>query len=244
MSRSSFMSHSRPFALVAALTLSISMLVAASLCRADDADSTSSDSSAAAYPKPSPIPISWELTFRHGDPQRIIVQLPGEATPSVYWYMTYTVTNDADKSSHFDPDLDKERIFYPKFEMRTRDGTVIPSDDGINPVVFDAIKKREHNQYMERPTLIGGRILLGEDQARDSVAIWPEHDQRMGSFTIFASGMWGETAPATDSSGQPIKDASGQPIMLHKTLMISYHVDGDATHFAPIRKTGETFVMR
>jgi hypothetical protein len=238
----------RPF-VIGAWALSLSMLAASAVLRADDNDSAAGDSSSAsdsasAYPKPSPIPISWELTFKHSDPKRITVEVPGDATPTVYWYVAYTVTNEADKSSHFNPDLDRERTFYPKFEMRARDGSIIPSDDGISPLVFEAIKKEEHNKYLERPTLMGGRILLGEDQARDSVAIWPEPNQRMGSFVIFASGMWGETAPATDSSGQPLKDASGQPILLHKTSMMSYHVDGDETHFAPIRQTGETFIMR
>lgn len=197
-----------------------------------------------AYPKPSPFPIAWELKFQHSDPKRIVVTLPGEAAPRAYWYITYSVVNEADQSPAADPDRDKERIFYPVFTMRTEDGKLIEGNDGIHPAVFDAIKAAERNPYLQEPTLAGGRILLGQDQEQDSVAIWPQTRARMGSFTIFASGMWGETAVAKDSDGNPLKDANGQTIDLRKTLSLSYHVDGDETHFTPVRKTAEEYVMR
>lgn len=197
-----------------------------------------------AYPKPSPVPISWELSFKHSTPKRILVTLPGEVVPTAYWYFTYSVVNQADQQSNYDPENDKERIFYPVFTMRTRDGSLLPGNDGIHPLVFDAIKAQEGNKFLEEPTLMGGRILLGLDQERDSVAIWAEPLQRMGAFTIFASGMWGETAIAKDADGNPLKDANGDPVILHKTLMMNYHVDGDQTHFGPVRLVREEFVMR
>jgi hypothetical protein len=197
-----------------------------------------------AYPKPSPFPISWELKFQHSAPKRLVITLPGDLQPTAYWYITYSVVNQADKDSTYDPERDKERIFYPSFTMRTQDGKLLTGNDGINPAVVDAIKAREGNKYAEDPTLMGGRILLGLDQERDSVAIWAEPAQRMGSFTIFATGMWGETAVAKDSDGNPIKDASGDPVILHKTLMMNYHVDGDQTHFGPVRLVSEEWIMR
>jgi hypothetical protein len=218
------------------------MAVTALPLRADD--QATADQAGAAYPKPSPFPIAWELTFTHSDPKRIVVTLPGDREPSAYWYMTYSVVNNADQSGTFNPDKDKERIFYPEFTMRTSDGKLIPANDGIHPAVLDAIKLQERNKYMEDPTQMGGRILLGADQQRDSVAIWAEPSQRMGSFTIFVSGLWGETAEAKDSQGNVLKDPKGQSIILHKTLMLDYHVDGDATHFSPVRNTGEEFIMR
>ncbi|HEX4125555.1 MAG TPA: hypothetical protein VHY37_12565, partial [Tepidisphaeraceae bacterium] len=33
------------------------------------------------YPVPSPYPIDWELTFTHGSPKRIVVDVPGSAVP-------------------------------------------------------------------------------------------------------------------------------------------------------------------
>jgi hypothetical protein len=202
------------------------------------------DDSSAAYPQPSPFPVSWELKFQHSLPKRIVVTLPGDAAPTAFWYVTYSVLNQSDQLTNYNPDFDKERVFYPLFIMRTQDGKLLPANDGIHPLVYDAIKSFERIKYLEDPTQMGGRILLGEDQVRESVAIWKEPTQRMGSFQIFASGMWGETALAKDSDGNPLKDAKGDPIVLHKTLDMSYHVDGDATHFAPVRSVSEKFVMR
>jgi hypothetical protein len=202
---------------------------------------SAADDQAAAYPKPSPVPISWELTFKHSDPKRIVVNIPGDPVPRPFWYITYSVTNEPDPTG---VQPSSERIFYPVFTMCSEDGTLIPGNDGIHPAVFDAIKAIENNKFLEDPTLIGGRILLGQDQTRESVAIWPETSQRMGSFTIFATGMWGETAVARDSDGNPLKDAKGADVELHKTLMMRYHVDGDATHFSRVRKIDEQSVMR
>ena len=202
------------------------------------------DDSPDAYPKPSPFPVSWELKFAHSTPRRMTIVLPGDTQPTAYWYFVYSVLNQSDQAANYDPNQDKERIFYPDFVMRTQDGKLLEGNDGIHPAVFDAIKAYERNPNLEDPTQMGGKILLGQDQMRQSVAIWAEPMRRMGSFQIFVSGLWGETAVAKDSDGNPIKDANGNDILLHKTLMMSYHVDGDATHYSPVRKVVEQFVMR
>src|SRR5439155_11204520 len=98
------------------------------------------------------------------------------------------VTNNADEQVKFDPDKDRERTFYPVFELMTGDGKVARSDFNIPSAVFDAIKSQTKNQFLEPANKIGGRILLGEDQAREGVAIWREPALRMGSFTVFVSG--------------------------------------------------------
>lgn len=193
-----------------------------------------------AYPKPSPVPVSWELKFTHSDPKRIIVELPGDPVPHAFWYLTYSVTNQNELGQ---PPA-QERIFFPQFTIRTEDGKLLKGNDSIHPAVFQAIKAAEKNKYLEEPTLMGGKILVGDDQKRESVAIWPETTQRTGAFTIFVSGLWGETAPAKDSQGNPLNDASGNPLLLHKTLMLQYHVDGDETHFGRVRKVSEDFIMR
>jgi hypothetical protein len=197
----------------------------------------------AAYPTPSPFPVSWQLTFTHSTPQRIVVTLPGELAPRAYWYMTYHLVNQIDQES-YNPQPPQDHVFFPVFTLRTRQGKLIDANDNINPAVFQAIQRTTHIQFLENPALVGGRILVGQDQAIDSVAIWPEPLQRMGSFAIFASGMWGETAIVKDFQGQPLLDAQGNPMVLHRTLMMNYHVDGDATHFSPVRQVGEKFIMR
>ncbi|MBV8779918.1 MAG: hypothetical protein JO353_00840 [Phycisphaerae bacterium] len=170
-----------------------------------------------AYPKPSAVPISWELKFEHSVPARIVVETPDSPTPQAYWYLTYTVTNNTNQ----------EQMFLPFFEMVTRRGNVIRSDKNIPQPVFDAIKRKSGNKFLEPFTKIGGELRLGEDEARDGVAIWKEPDPRMGNFTIFVGGLSGEAVQMKDENGQPAKDASGNPIILRKTLQLNYIIRGD-----------------
>lgn len=169
----------------------------------------------AEYPKPSPYPITWEFTFKHSKPERITVET--EQGRKAYWYLTYTVINETDQ----------ERVYLPIFQMLTNDGRVIRSDQNIPFAVFEAIKKREKNQFLEPFTQIGGEILLGEEQARDGVAIWEEPGREMGQFSIFVTGLSGESETLKDSKGALVKDAEGNPVILRKTLQLKYFVRGD-----------------
>lgn len=195
----------RRFAIGAALGLSPMVFTAPAFC------------GPTTYPSPSIYPISWELQFDHDLPKRIVVETPGSAVPSAYWYLKYTVTNKTDK----------EQIFLPHFEMVTRTGDVIRSDFNISEKVFDEIKQREGDQFLQPFTKIGGEIRLGEDEAKDGVAIWKEPDPRMGNFSIFVGGLSGEAVQMKDDNGQPMKDADGNPIILRKTLQLNYLIRGD-----------------
>ncbi|MGD1276577.1 MAG: hypothetical protein ABR964_05060 [Tepidisphaeraceae bacterium] len=161
------------------------------------------------YPQPSPYPVSWELTFEHAKPRRIIVQAPGDEAPHAYWYVTYHVTNSTDRD---------KILFYPSFDLLTGDGNLIRSDDNIKPAVFDAVKDREHIKYLQNANEISGPLRQGEDQSRDGVAIWPEPNPRMGTFSIFVAGFWGESATVK---------VGDQDVILHKVLQLTYHLNGD-----------------
>lgn len=190
----------------------------------------------AEVPKPSPFPIAWELTFEHGEPRRVVVESPGDVAPKAYWYMTYNVTNKTDK----------EQVFLPRFELLTRDGRVVPSDRNIPAAVFEKVKQREGNRFLEPFTSIGGTIRVGEDEAKDGVAIWEEPAPRMGEFTIFISGLSGETVTMKDASGTEMKGPDGRPIILRKTLQLDYNVPGDERFPGadPVKLVNETWVMR
>ena len=180
------------------------------------------------YPKPSPYPKSWELKFEHGMPRRVVVQVPKSNVPKAYWYMTYTVTNDTDK----------EQLFLPAFEMLTEDGRIIRNDINIPRAVFEAIKKREGIRYLTEAAMIGGELRLGPDQAKDGVAIWPEPSAEMGHFSIFVSGLSGETAT--------VKDAEGKDQILRKTLQLNYLIRGDDVYPGEdeVNESPEEWVMR
>ena len=163
----------------------------------------------AEYPKPSPYPRSWELSFEHGIPKRVVVQTAGSNIPRAFWYMNYTVTNNTDK----------EQLFLPTFELLIEDGRIVRNDFKIPRSVFEAIKKREGDRFLEPAALIGGELRLGPSQAKDGVAIWPEPAAEMGRFSIFVSGLSGETAT--------IKGPDGKDVILRKTLQLNYLIRGD-----------------
>jgi hypothetical protein len=201
---------------------------------------------ARAYPKPSINRIAWELDFTHGAPTRIVVNVPGEAAPKAFWYMTFTVTNNTKD----------EQPFLPVFELLDERGNVTRSDRNVPKAVFDEVKKRENKRLMEPLAKVSGRLLVGADQAKDSVAIWAEPAERMGSFTIFVSGLSGEAVWYKDGKETPAKDLKwyGQDapksdaagMILRKTLQIDFQVPGDEFYQGRDRvvQKDERWVMR
>jgi hypothetical protein len=187
------------------------------------------------FPKPSIYPISWELKFEHGTPKRVVVDVPGSGkTP--YWYMTYSVTNNTDK----------ELLFLPIFEMMTTDGQIIRSDKSIPDKVFDTIKNLERNRFLLPAHQVGGELRIGDDQTKESVAIWPEPMPRMGTFSIFVGGLSGESVNLKDDKGEPMKDKDGMQIILRKTKQLEYQVRGDE-HYSgadSVSIKSEGWVMR
>ena len=180
------------------------------------------------YPQPSPFPVSWELTFDHSLPKRILVQGPGDSNPAAYWYVTYHAANNTDQD---------KILFFPNFQMMLEDGQVVRSDIGVAPAVFDAIKQKEHLKYLQSNDVISGDLRQGEDQSKDGVAIWPEPRLRMGTFTIFCSGFWGESA---------VVKVGDKDVTLHKTLQLTYHLDSDESHpgGGDLVELDHQFVMR
>ena len=181
-------------------------------------------------PAPSPTPISWEFDFKYVPPRRIEVQLPGSDKPTVFWYMLYTVTNTSRNTQHF----------YPTFELLTDDLEVIPTDIGINPIVFNAIKERHKltHQYLVHPTKAIGELRTGDDYARESVAIWRANDINVTEFKIYVAGLSGEARVVKNPVHNPqepetkkIKTENGRELevtvnpkyfTLRKTLQLHY----------------------
>jgi hypothetical protein len=195
---------------------------------------------ALAFPKPSPYPISWQFKFEHSTPKRVVITPRASRTPQAYWYMTYTLTNLGDR----------ERMFLPCFEMMTEDGKVFRSDNDIPNEVLDTIRAREKRPSLESVVQIASTIRLGDDQARDGVAIWAEPSPHMGQFSIFVGGLSGESVILTDDKGQTVtqttKDGKKEPVVLHRTFQIEYQIPGDETFPGSheIVCNGEKWVMR
>ena len=212
--------------------------------------------SAADFPEPSLYPVSWQFDFEHSKPKRVVVGT--DKGPTAFWYMTYRVTNNSDQ----------EQLFLPVFEMVTKDGKVVRSDLDVPLRVFETIKGREGNQFLERRAKIIGPLLVGEDQAKDGVAVWREPDTEMGEFTVFITGLSGEYVnldeagkPVTPEQladsirkGQPVKLMTApdpktkeeEPVALRKTLQINYVIYGDeiSPEQDEVVEKGEKWVMR
>jgi hypothetical protein len=179
------------------------------------------------FPKPSPYPKSWELKFDHGKPKRVVVKT-AKGVPQAFWYMTYTVTNDTNQ----------EQLFLPALELVTEDGRIVRNDINIPAGVFDVIKHQEGQRFLEPAELVGGKLRIGPEQAKDGLAIWPEPSPEMGNFQIYVSGLSGEAAT--------VKGPDGKDVILRKTLQLNYLVRGDEVYPGEdeVNENPQEWVMR
>ena len=195
--------------------------------------------------KPGIVPTSWELEIEYNTPQPITILLPGWKEKRTFWYMLYTVTNRSGG----------DRIFVPGFCLYTDTGQVTRAGDRIPAAVFNAIKKRHNNPLLVDMASITGKLLQGEDNARDGVAIWTDFDHKARGFDLFVAGLSGErvkiklpkpiTVTVTDKDGKT-KKVTKTEVVLSKTLYLRYALPGEAAaragNLPKIRK--KQWVMR
>jgi hypothetical protein len=164
-----------------------------------------------------PPPGTWQLDFElHGDPQQITVTLPGDSQSRRFWYLLYTVTNNTG--------LEVE--FYPRFTLFTNTLKLSDAGVGVRKPVFLEIRKLYDKTIplLEPEDMVTGPILVGQDNARDSVAIFEDFDPNAVWAKIFVSGLSNETV-AVDLP--TIETQQKKQILLRKTLMLEYQVPGD-----------------
>lgn len=162
-----------------------------------------------AYPEPAVVPQSWDLTFKFSDPKPIAVSdVTGEV--KWYWYMTYKVTNRTGE----------DQLFVPEVQVATDAGDVIRSGKDVPSAVFFAIKQKQGNGLLESPNQVVGKLLQGEDFARESVIVWPAFDHDISQLNLFIAGLSGETTVIKNPK-------SGDPVIFRKVLMVSYLLPGD-----------------
>lgn len=190
---------------------------------------------ASAAPQPSIAPKSWQLEFEFEDPRRLVIQIPGEKQPRVYWYMLYSVTNNSGRDVQF----------LPRFEIVTDKLRVVQTDVTADPAVFDAIKKLHFRDrpFLQEPLEAMGKLLQGADNAKDSVAIWQDFSGDARQFTVFVGGLSGESVTLANPNYDPdkpefvMKDLPGgakvkvevnpRRFVLYKTLSVAYRLPGD-----------------
>jgi hypothetical protein len=151
---------------------------------------------------------------------RIVVNIDGKDVP--YWYMRYTVVNNTGK----------DILFAPTFEIVADTGTVQEAfkesnnKDNIPSIVFEKIKEQVGNPLLQSPVAVYGKLLQGEDNAKDSVIIFPAFDPEARDFQLFAMGLSGETAEVKN----PV---TGKSVILQKTLELDLKLPGQAIGIAP-----------
>jgi len=190
-----------------------------------------------------PPPGTWQLDIElHGDLEQTLVQLPGSSQAKSYWYLLYTITNNTGR----------DVVFYPQFELMTDTFQLHRAGVNIRRPVFEAIRRLYDRTIplLEPQSMITGHagpgqakgILQGQDNARDSVAIFEDFDPNATKVKIFIAGLSNETVtvelshpPAADAAGdaeddgrQPGQDKAAKRVLLRKTLMLEYQVVGDA----------------
>jgi hypothetical protein len=184
-----------------------------------------------AFAEPALVTKSWQLEFTFQDPRPIAVR-GIDRRVRWYWYIPYKIVNNSGQ----------EQFFVPEFTVATNRGDIITAGRGIPPHVFTAVKKQLGNRLLENPLQISGRILLGEDHAKESVAIWPVFEHDVDYLSIFVAGLSGESAIIK----HPL---TGKDVPLRKTMMLNYHTPGSrAPSVNPqeqtVRLLKKTWVMR
>jgi hypothetical protein len=176
---------------------------------------------AVGFPKPSPVLTDWELQFKFQDLKRVTICLPGEGEKT-YWYMVYTVTNNTGS----------DVTFHPEFTIVTNTLQERKSMVDVAPEVFSKIQSEYKNTYpwLENPSKVIGKVLQGKDNARDSVAIWPDFDPKATSVDVYVGGLSGEMTSVPNPlfvKGKSDPKVVPSEFVLRKTLEIHYTLPSD-----------------
>ena len=172
------------------------------------------DRAALAVPEPSRVPISWELSFRHGNMERIFVNVNGK--DQTFWFMRYTVVNNSGR----------EILFAPSFELAAETGAVSEAFKDVPNAVFEKIKSSFNSPLLVSPNNIYGKLLQGDDNAKDGVVIFSALDPEARNFRLFAMGLSGETADVENPM-------THKKVILQKTLELDFNIPGQAIGIEP-----------
>jgi hypothetical protein len=193
-----------------------------------------------AAPKAGLIGGSWELEVEFADPQRITVPLPGVGEET-YWYVIYRVVNRTGR----------DVAFFPSFRIVTNTLQVVDGGDGVRPEVYDRIAALHRQQFpfFSPPAKITGTLLQGQENARESAAVFKTFTPEASSLTLYMSGFAGridrQTNPAFDVN-KPESDDNPRSFLFRRTLAVTYDLPGDPQTRAfarPVRRNRE-WVMR
>ena len=199
-------------------------------------------------PKPTVVPLQWEFKIELDELRSIPVArvgTDGRTKKHLFWYLRYTVTNRSGQ----------DHMFVPEFVLYTGTGQLLRTGGGVPKNVFYEVKKLHNDPMLKTQTSMTRKLLLGQDNAKSGVAIWPDFDAKAGMIDIFITGLSGETraidlpkpveTTETDWKGNR-KRVTKSRLILAKTLRLRYAVPGEkaARHNTVPKLVKREWVMR
>jgi len=135
------------------------------------------------------------------------VEVPGQG-PMLYYYLTYTVTNNTDEPV----------LFAPSFELSTDAGGTVVAGQGVPAAATRELLERLANPLLLDQVDMIGLLRRGEAHAREGLVVWPASNVEADEVRIYMAGFSGETARIRvidRGSGTPRdvvpQDADGHP---------------------------------
>ncbi|MFN0133534.1 MAG: hypothetical protein ACKVW3_13530 [Phycisphaerales bacterium] len=184
-----------------------------------------------AAPEPSPIPKRWQLEIEPTPLRVIVLDVPGVG-PQAFLYLTYTVTNNSGI----------DLLFAPSFDITTDEGQVLRSGRDVPVAAVRQLMERLANPLLEDQIGVVGTLLRGEENAKESLAVWPVPTTLLSELTVFFAGFSGETATVE------VPNAAGrlEKKVLRKTLEMRYRIPGELNVMAidPILPFERRWIMR
>jgi len=208
------------------------------------------------FATPAVVSPNWAFDLEVSTPRPISVK-DAHGRTVWYWYAAYKVTNNTGE----------DRRFIPEVTLTDNNGRIVQAGRRIPSNVFPAIDDKLGNPLLENPNNVVGRLLQGDDFAKESVAIWPASPQDVDEFTLFFAGADGEVkellSPKTGQpilqaavdpiTNQPVLDADGnavmRPVLVRRTRAYAYTTPGTRNAHGslqeqPVGLIEETVVMR
>lgn len=164
-------------------------------------------------PEPNPIPVRWQLDLDVGPLRVASVDTPGQG-PTLYYYLTYTVTNNTDE----------DILLAPSFELATETGVNVVAGQGVPAAVTQQLLEKLGNPLLNDQVNMIGVLRRGEAYARDGLVVWPVRDVTADEARVYMAGFSGETARI-----EVVDRESGNPrdVVLRKTLMAVHETPGN-----------------
>ncbi|MDX2114881.1 MAG: hypothetical protein SFZ24_04565 [Planctomycetota bacterium] len=183
---------------------------------------------ACAAPEPDPVPRRWEFRVQPGPLRVATYDVPGLG-PRTFLYFTYKVVNNTGE----------DREFAPAFELATDSGRVVRSGRDVPHGVVQSLLQKIDNPFLLDEVSSQGRLLQGEENAREALVVFLAPENTAAEYTLFLSGFSGETKAVA-------RPDTGEEVILRKTLMLVHEGTGllDGESGRPLYRSLERWILR